>query len=124
MTGRRCVQVAGLKSQPGGMSRAILRHQVRDRGKQGEFVTVIPLRGIAFQRSDHARQGVAERMLRLPSERCPGAADIQRVVVVSQIDHPRLDEWFLDQRHIIQHPGARFRDRLGNLVRLPLFTVN
>ena len=43
-------------------------------------------------------------------------------MVVSQIDHPRLDERDGARQHVLE-PGAELGQCLGNAIRLPFFAV-
>jgi hypothetical protein len=70
----------------------------------------VPTERIGLERRHHLRQRLAQRALRLPSEQLAGARDVERIVVVRAIDHPRLDERLL-AGEVIQHPGARLRQR-------------
>lgn len=79
---------------------------------------MIPAHGVCFERRDHARQCLAQRVLRLPAKETTGASDVDRVVVVGNIDHPGSNEGILAEK-IVLHPGPRFGEGFGDLACLP-----
>src|SRR5713101_7401814 len=92
-------------------------------GRRVELVFTIELERIALQRLHHPRQGVPQGPPWPPAEHRPRAADIQRVMIVGQVDHPRFDEGLLT-RDVIVDPRARFGHGLRDLRRLPLLSVD
>jgi len=57
-----------------------------------------------------------------PLEHGAGARDVERVVVVGPVDHPRLDEGILAWHHPL-NPGANLGDRPRDIVRFPGIAV-
>ena len=81
-----------------------------------QAVLAVPADGIVFERRDHLGQRLAQRALRLPIEQRAGARDVEGVVVVGPIDHPRLDELLPGEKAM--RPGARLGDQPGDALRL------
>src|SRR3546814_6864690 len=73
-----------------------------------QLVCPVPAEGIGLERLDHPRERIAQRMLRLPAEQAPGARDVELVMVVRDVDHPRPDERILIL-DLVLDPRARSR---------------
>src|SRR5262249_50089605 len=78
---------------------------------------------IGFERSDDLRQRVAQRMLRLPAEQLVGAADVDGIVVVGDVNHPRANEGILAE-NIVLNPCAGLGENLRNSPCLPRLAAN
>ena len=61
-------------------------------------------------------------MLRTPADQLLGARDIELVVRVGLIDHPRLHKRVLVE-HVFLHPLAALRQCLRNFARLPVLVM-
>jgi hypothetical protein len=72
---------------------------------------------------NHLRQRLPQGMPGLPSQQPAGMLDVQFILVVSQVDHPRFDERLIAGKDILQ-PGSGFGQRLGNLLRFPFLAMN
>ena len=58
-------------------------------------------------------------MLRLPAKQLAGSGNIDRIVIVGDVNHPRPDEGLL-AKHIRLDPGSRLGEWLRYLPCLPL----
>src|SRR3546814_5592451 len=78
-----------------------------------ELVGLVPALRVALERRDHLRKRIAQAVLRLPAEKLACPVDIEDIMVVARLDHPRLDRAF-SAEHLILHPCPGLRDRLRN----------
>jgi hypothetical protein len=62
-------------------------------------------------------------MPRRPVEKRAGASDVELVMIVGEVDHPRLHEGVLVEG-ILLHPGARLSDRLRHRTHGPGLAVD
>ena len=83
-----------------------------------ELVGGIPGDGVPLERRHHLRERRAELVHWLPIKKLPRAADIEDIMVVARLDHPRLDFAVLAQK-LVLHPGTCLGDRLWNPKRVP-----
>ena len=88
-----------------------------------QLVGFVPADRIGFQGLDHFRERVAQGMLWLPANEAPGARDVEFVVVVRNVNHPRLDEGILVE-DLALDPSSGPGQRLRNRPRLPILVVN
>src|SRR3546814_20188562 len=56
-----------------------------------ELIVPVPGARVALQRRNDGRKRLAKIVLRLPPEQRPCARDVEDIVVVAAVDHPRLD---------------------------------
>ena len=86
---------------------------LRTRDHRGiELVVRIPVRRIGLEGSNHGGQGRQQGMARRPAQQRAGAADVELIMVVGNLDHPGPDEGIV-RKHLLLHPGARLDQRLG-----------
>jgi Transposase DDE domain len=87
-----------------------------------QIVFLIPAHWVELQPVDYFWQCFAQRVARLPAEKRAGARDVERIMVVRQIDHPRLEEWVGVGQQVLE-PAAKLGQCLGNAIRLPVLAV-
>ncbi len=88
-----------------------------------QLVGLIPADRVRFQRIDHFRQRFSQGMLGLPSEQIPCASNIEFVVVIGDVDHPRSDKRVLVE-NLPFNPGAGPRERFRDRARFPILIMN
>ena len=88
---------------------------VRQGRRHFQPVFAVPDQRVGLQLRHHFGQGLAQRSNRCPAEQFAGAGDVERVMVVGPVDHPRLDERRLP-KHVVLGPGTGFGDERGDIV--------
>jgi len=88
-----------------------LRLRARDQGGI-ELVVFIPIRRIGLERVDHRWQRCQQRMARRPAQERPGAADVELIVIIGDLDHPGADEGIV-RKHLVLDPGPCLDQGLG-----------
>ena len=96
---------------------------LQHRPRRLEALLAIPANRIGFQRRHHLGQCLPQRSHGRPVKQVAGARDVECVVVVGAVDHPRFDESFLAGDLILQ-PGAELGHRCRNAVRFVRLTAD
>src|SRR3546814_14254056 len=73
-------------------------------------------------RSNDGRKRLAQIVLRLPPEQRPCARDVEAIVVVAAVDHPRLAEVVATECFVLQNDPC-FCERLRDTDCLPALAV-
>lgn len=87
-----------------------------------QIVVLIPAHWIELQLIDDVWQGCAERVARLPAKKRAGVGDVERIMIIREIDHPWLEEWVGTGQQGLE-PAAKLGQCLGDLIRLPFLAV-
>ena len=97
---------------------------LRTRDHSGiELVVLVPVRRIGLERCDHGGQRCQQGMARRPAQQRAGAADVELIMVVGDLDHPGPDEGIV-RKHLLLHPGARLDQGLGQRHHRPGFAMH
>ena len=88
-----------------------------------ELVLFVPIGRVCLQPPDHFRQRGDQAMPRLPTEQLPRARDVDLVVIVGVLDHPRLDVGVLVE-HLRLDPCSGLGDALRQGERAPVLAVD
>ena len=92
-------------------------------GGRVQLVLLVPVGRVCLKPAYHLGQRFPEAVARLPAEQFASARNINLVVVVGVLDHPRLDVGVLVQ-HLGLEPRSSFGQTLRQRQRSPFLVVN
>ena len=101
-------------------------HQLRLRRRHYrglQLVLFVPIGRVFLQPPDHFRQRGDQAVPRLPTQQLPRARDVDLVVIVGVLDHPRLDVGVLVE-HLRLDPCSCLGEALRKGERAPVLAVD
>ena len=87
-----------------------------------QAVLFVPAVGVLLEVRQDARHVIAQGMLRLPIQLLAGAAEVQLVMIVRDIDHPGADEGVFT-KYFVLSPGTQFGQSRRHVPRDPVLAV-